>query len=65
MVPAMPGVASDDDAVRATIIRNRSSVVQQGVIIAAVLETPLNSDRPGWLARWFRRMFADLMACAC
>jgi type IV secretion system protein VirB10 len=41
------GVASDDDAVRATIIRNRSSVVQQGVIIAAVLETPLNSDRPG------------------
>lgn len=41
------GAASDDDAVRATIIRNRSSVVQQGVIIAAVLETPLNSDRPG------------------
>lgn len=43
-------VASDDDAVRATIIRNRASVVQQGVVIAAVLETPLNSDRPG-LAR--------------
>lgn len=41
------GAASDDDAVRATIIRNRGSVVQQGVIIAAVLETPLNSDRPG------------------
>jgi len=43
-------VAESDDAVRATIIRNRSSVVQQGVIIAAVLETPLNSDRAG-LAR--------------
>lgn len=43
-------VADSDDAVRATIIRNRSAVVQQGVIIAAVLETPLNSDRTG-LAR--------------
>lgn len=43
-------VAENDDTVRATIIRNRSSVVQQGVIIPAVLETPLNSDRPG-LAR--------------
>lgn len=39
--------AGDDETVRATVIRNRSSVVQQGVIIAAVLETPLNSDRPG------------------
>ena len=39
--------AADDDTVRATVIRNRASVVQQGVIIAAVLETPLNSDRPG------------------
>lgn len=43
-------VAETDDVVRATIIRNRSAVVQQGVIIAAVLETPLNSDRTG-LAR--------------
>lgn len=40
-------VAESDDTVRATIIRNRSAVVQQGVIIAAVLETPLNSDRAG------------------
>lgn len=40
-------VETDDDAVRATILRNRSSLVPQGVIIAAVLETPLNSDRPG------------------
>lgn len=43
-------VADSDDAVRATIIRNRSSVVQQGVIISGVLETPLNSDQAG-LAR--------------
>jgi len=39
-----------DDAVRATTIRNRASIIPQGAIIAAVLETPLNSDRPG-LAR--------------
>ena len=39
-----------DDAVRATMIRNRASIIPQGAIIAAVLETPLNSDRPG-LAR--------------
>ena len=45
------GVAdAGDDAVRATLIRNRSSIIPQGAIIAAVLETPLNSDRPG-LAR--------------
>ena len=42
--------ATDDEAVRATLIHNRASVVPQGAIIAAVLETPLNSDRPG-LAR--------------
>ena len=39
-----------DDAARATVIRNRGTVIPQGAIIAAVLETPLNSDRPG-LAR--------------
>jgi type IV secretion system protein VirB10 len=39
-----------DDAVHATIIRNRSAIIPQGTIIAAVLETPLNSDRVG-LAR--------------
>lgn len=42
--------ADGDDAVRATLIRNRGSLIPQGTIIAAVLETPLNSDRPG-LAR--------------
>lgn len=40
----------DSEAVRATQIRNRVSTIPQGAIIAAVLETPLNSDRPG-LAR--------------
>ncbi len=45
------GVAdAGDDAVRATIIRNRGSIIPQGAIIAATLETPLDSDRPG-LAR--------------
>lgn len=43
-------VASNDDAARATLIRSRSSVIPQGAIVGAVLETPLNSDRPG-LAR--------------
>lgn len=43
-------LADNDDAVRATIIRNRASLIPQGTLIAAVLETPLNSDRPG-LAR--------------
>jgi type IV secretion system protein VirB10 len=52
-VAGAPGAAGGDmadDAVRATIIRNRGSIIPQGAIIAAVLETPLNSDRPG-LAR--------------
>jgi len=42
--------ADGEEAVRATLIRNRQSVVPQGTLIAAALETPLNSDRPG-LAR--------------
>lgn len=42
--------AGADDAVRATLIRNRAAIIPQGAIIAAVLETPLNSDRPS-LAR--------------
>ncbi len=40
----------DTDAVTATQIRNRVSTIPQGAVIAAVLETPLDSDRPG-LAR--------------
>ncbi len=50
-VASAAGVAdAGDDAVRATIIRNRGSIIPQGAIIAATLETPLDSDRPG-LAR--------------
>ncbi len=46
-----PAAAADNDgAVRATVIRNRQSLISQGTLISAVLETPLNSDRPG-LAR--------------
>jgi type IV secretion system protein VirB10 len=37
----------EDESARATQIRNRSTMIPQGAIIAAVLETPLNSDRPG------------------
>lgn len=37
----------DNDAVRATLIRNRATLIPQGTLIPAVLETPLNSDRPG------------------
>ena len=44
------GTGEGDETVRATQIRNRASIIPQGAIIAAVLETPLNSDRPG-LAR--------------
>lgn len=40
-------VNTDVDTARATLIRNRASLVPQGTIVAAVLETPLNSDRPG------------------
>jgi type IV secretion system protein VirB10 len=43
-------LAGGDEAVRATLIRNRGSLIPQGTIIAAVLETPLDSNRPG-LAR--------------
>jgi type IV secretion system protein VirB10 len=40
----------EEEAVSATQIRNRATTIAEGAIIAAVLETPLNSDRPG-LAR--------------
>ncbi|WP_229380786.1 TrbI/VirB10 family protein [Sphingobium sp. AEW4] len=41
------GAAGDDQAVRASVIRNRSSLVPQGAMISAVLETPIDSRRPG------------------
>jgi type IV secretion system protein VirB10 len=40
-------MASDESAVRATFIHNRSTLVPQGTIISAVLETPIDSTRPG------------------
>lgn len=42
--------AGDDQAARATLIRNRSGLVPQGTLIPAVLETPIDSSRAG-LAR--------------
>jgi type IV secretion system protein VirB10 len=36
-----------DTPIRATIIRNRGALVPQGSLIAAVLETPIDSTRPG------------------
>jgi type IV secretion system protein VirB10 len=47
---AATAAGEGDETVRATQIRHRASIIPQGAIIAAVLETPLNSDRPG-LAR--------------
>jgi type IV secretion system protein VirB10 len=41
------GTSNEDEPVRATLMTGRASVIAQGTIIAAVLETPLNSDRPG------------------
>lgn len=37
----------EEQVVKATVIRNRSNVVPQGTIVAAVLETPINSGRAG------------------
>lgn len=38
----------DDTAVRATAIRGRSTMIVQGSLIAATLETPIESTRPGF-----------------
>lgn len=40
-------LANDESAVRATLIRNRTMLVPQGTIVDAVLETPIDSTRPG------------------
>lgn len=45
--PAGANGAIDDTAAQATMIRNRSTLVPQGTFIAAVLETPIISTRPG------------------
>lgn len=39
--------APDGTAARASLIRNRAAVVAQGEVLAATLETPVNSTRPG------------------
>ncbi len=38
---------ADGSAARASLIRNRAAVVAQGEVLAATLETPVNSTRPG------------------
>ncbi|WP_308814271.1 TrbI/VirB10 family protein [Sphingomonas sp. GV3] len=50
--PGTAGAGLGDDkpgegAVRASLIRNRPSVVAQGEILPATLETPVSSSRPG------------------
>lgn len=45
--PTAEQPAADEQAVRASVIRNRSSLVPQGTLIAAVLETPVHSSRAG------------------
>jgi type IV secretion system protein VirB10 len=50
--PAAPAgvddkVTGDAASVRASVMRNRSSIVAQGELVAATLETPASSDRPG------------------
>jgi type IV secretion system protein VirB10 len=44
---AAAGAAGDDQAVRASVIRNRANLVPQGSMISVVLETPIDSRRPG------------------
>lgn len=39
--------ATDDAAVRTTVIRNRTTIMPVGTMIPAVLETPIDSARPG------------------
>ena len=41
------GGASADDSVKATLIRGRATVIPQGTLIGAILETPIDSTRPG------------------
>lgn len=36
-----------DAPVRAVVLRNRSTLVPQGAVISAILETPINTSRPG------------------
>jgi len=40
-------LAGENGPIRASLIRNRHTLVAQGEIISATLETPVNSERPG------------------
>ncbi|MDE2435177.1 MAG: TrbI/VirB10 family protein [Sphingomonadales bacterium] len=40
-------VAASDESVRATVLRNRSTLIPQGAMIPAVLETPIDTTAPG------------------
>jgi type IV secretion system protein VirB10 len=42
-----PASAGDDAAATATVLRNRATLVPEGTLIPAVLETPIDSSRPG------------------
>ncbi|MGA0602816.1 TrbI/VirB10 family protein [Caulobacter sp. KR2-114] len=42
-----PTPAADDTAATATVLRNRTTLVPEGTLIPAVLETPIDSTRPG------------------
>jgi len=41
------GASADDAAARASVLRNRSMLVAQGTLLTAVLETPIDTSRPG------------------
>jgi len=47
--PGLVKPANDDAAARTTIIADRSSVMAAGTMIPAVLETPIDSSRPGMI----------------
>jgi type IV secretion system protein VirB10 len=42
-----PREVADEGAIRATVLRNPSTLVAQGTVIGAVLETPVDSTRGG------------------
>lgn len=42
-----PGVGGDDTPVRASVIGNRTNIMPVGTLIPAVLETPIDTARPG------------------
>ena len=46
--PGAVAMAGGDAAVQATLIRGRSTVIAQGSLIAATLETPIDSTRAGF-----------------